>query len=108
MGLLDAAAHLLGQADGPMQGKDLGDQAHEGELWAPSKGVKTLDRTLYAAILREINTNGDASLFRKVERGPLRPERLHDLLVPVSCPGHFDRGSLRQRRQGSRASNSTH
>ncbi len=69
MSLLDAAAHLLGQADEGMRCKDLVEQARELGLWAPKRGGKTPDRTLYAAILREINTKGDASRFRKVERG---------------------------------------
>ena len=69
MGLLDAAVHLLGRADRPMQCKDLVEQAREQGLWAPKRGGKTPDRTLYAAILREITTKGDAARFRKVERG---------------------------------------
>ena len=69
MSLLDAAAHLLGQADEAMRCKDLVDQAREAGLWAPKRGGKTPDRTLYSAILREITTKGDASRFRKVERG---------------------------------------
>ena len=69
MSLLDAAVHLLGRAEGAMQCKDLVDQAREQGLWAPKRGGKTPDRTLYAAILREITTKGDASRFRKVERG---------------------------------------
>ncbi len=69
MSLLDAAAHLLGQADEATRCKDLVEKAREQGLWAPKRGGKTPDRTLYAAILREINTKGDASRFRKVERG---------------------------------------
>jgi hypothetical protein len=69
MSLLDAAAHLLGQADEAMRCKDLVEQAGEQGLWAPKRGGKTPDRTLYSAILREINTKGDGSRFRKVERG---------------------------------------
>ena len=69
MSLLDAAVHLLGQADGPMQCRDMVERARESGLWAPKRGGKTPDRTLYAAILREINAKGDASRFRKTERG---------------------------------------
>lgn len=69
MSLLDAAAHLLAQADEAMRCKDLVEQARELGLWAPKRGGKTPDRTLYSAILREITTKGDASRFRKVERG---------------------------------------
>jgi len=52
-----------------MQCKDMVERARESGLWAPKRGGKTPDRTLYAAILREINTKGDASRFRKTERG---------------------------------------
>ena len=69
MSLLDAAAHLLARAEGPMQCKDLVDQARAQGLWAPRRGGKTPDRTLYAAILREIVGKGDAARFRKAERG---------------------------------------
>ena len=37
-------------------------------LWSSPNG-KTPEATLYAAILREIGTKGDAARFRKVERG---------------------------------------
>ena len=52
-----------------MRCKDLVEQAGEQGLWAPKRGGKTPDRTLYSAILREINTKGDASRFRKATRG---------------------------------------
>ncbi len=69
MSLLDAAAHLLAQADEAMRCKDLVEQAREQGLWAPKRGGKTPDRTLYSAILREITNKGDAARFRKIERG---------------------------------------
>ncbi|OPZ24008.1 MAG: hypothetical protein BWZ02_02998 [Lentisphaerae bacterium ADurb.BinA184] len=69
MSLLDAAVHLLGQAEEPMQCKDLVERARAAGLWAPRRGGRTPDRTLYSAILREINTKGDASRFRRAERG---------------------------------------
>jgi len=69
MSLLDAAVHLLARAEGPMQCKDLVEQARAQGLWAPRRGGKTPDRTLYAAILREITSKGDAARFRKAERG---------------------------------------
>jgi hypothetical protein len=37
-------------------------------LWSSPNG-KTPEATLYAAILREISTKGEAARFRKVERG---------------------------------------
>ena len=69
MSLLDAAAHLLSLATGEaMRCKDIVDQVVARGLWAPGEG-KTPDRTLYAAILREIQKKGDKARFRKAERG---------------------------------------
>jgi hypothetical protein len=69
MSLLDAAAHLLSLGTGdPMRCKDIVDLAVERELWTPGEG-KTPANTLYASILREIKTKGDASRFVKAERG---------------------------------------
>jgi hypothetical protein len=69
MSLLDAAAHLLSLGTGDaMRCKDIVDLAVERELWTPGEG-KTPANTLYASILREINTKGDASRFIKAERG---------------------------------------
>ncbi len=69
MSLLDAAAHLLAQGTGdPMRCQDLVDLAVERGLWQRGTG-KTPANTLYAAILREITTKGDASRFVKAERG---------------------------------------
>ncbi|NLF33049.1 MAG: hypothetical protein GX591_19460 [Planctomycetes bacterium] len=69
MSLLDAAAHLLAQGTGdPMRCQDLVDLAVERGLWQRGTG-KTPANTLYAAILREITTKGDASRFVKADRG---------------------------------------
>jgi len=72
MSLLDAAAHLLslgtGDDPGAMRCQDIVDLAVERGLWQPGSG-KTPANTLYASILREINTKGEASRFVKAERG---------------------------------------
>ena len=69
MSLMDAAVDILSQGTGdPMRCKDIVDLAVQRGLWAPRTG-KTPDSTLYAAILREIVTKGDASRFAKTERG---------------------------------------
>jgi len=69
MSLLDAAAHILSLGTGdPMRCKDIVDLAVARSLWTPRTG-KTPASTLYAAILREITTKGDASRFVKTERG---------------------------------------
>jgi len=69
MSLLDAAAHLLSLGTGdPMRCQDIVDLAVERGLWQPGSG-KTPANTLYASILREINTKGEGSRFIKAERG---------------------------------------
>ncbi len=69
MSLLDAAAHLLSLGTGdPMRCKDIVDLAVARGLWTPGNG-RTPANTLYASILREIKTKGDASRFVKAERG---------------------------------------
>ena len=69
MSLLDAAAHILSLGTGDaMRCQDIVDLAAERKLWTPRAG-KTPANTLYAAISREIKTKGDASRFRKAQRG---------------------------------------
>ncbi len=69
MSLMDAAVNILSQGTGdPMRCKDIVDLAVKRGLWAPRTG-KTPASTLYAAILREIVTKGEASRFVKTERG---------------------------------------
>ena len=69
MSLLDAAAHLLSLGTGdPMRCKDIVDLAVARGLWSPGNG-RTPANTLYASILHEIKTKGDASRFVKAERG---------------------------------------
>lgn len=71
MSLLDAAAHILSLGTGdPMRCKDIVDLVVKRHLWTPGpRGGKTPASTLYAAILREITTKGDACRFVKTERG---------------------------------------
>jgi hypothetical protein len=65
---LDAAAQVLAAAGQPMRAKEMITAMAEQGLWSSPNG-KTPEATLYAAILREIGTKGDAARFRKVERG---------------------------------------
>jgi len=65
---LDAAAQVLAGAGQPMRAKEMIEAMAEQRLWSSPNG-KTPEATLYAAILREIGTKGDAARFRKVERG---------------------------------------
>ena len=69
MSLVDAAVSILSQGSGdPMGCKDIVAEAVNRGLWAPRTG-NTPASTLYAAILREITTKGEASRFVKTERG---------------------------------------
>ena len=65
---LDAAAQVLADSDQPLRAKEMIEAMAERGLWSSPNG-KTPEATLYAAILREINTKGAAARFRKVERG---------------------------------------
>src|SRR5262245_52540840 len=65
---LDAAAKVLGEADGPMNCKEMIDAMAGKGYWTSPAG-KTPASTLYAAILREITTKGTESRFKKTERG---------------------------------------
>jgi len=67
--LVGAAILLMQEANAPMRCMDLVKKAAERGLWSPKRGGKTPERTLYAAIEREIEKKGDASRFRKIERG---------------------------------------
>ena len=64
---LDAAAKVLGEAGEPMSCKAIVEKMLAEKLWQ-TKG-KTPQSTIYAAIVREIAAKGDASRFKKTERG---------------------------------------
>ena len=64
---LDAAAQVLAEAGEPLNTKTMVERMLAKGLW--QTGGKTPAATIYAAMLREINIKGDASRFRKVERG---------------------------------------
>jgi hypothetical protein len=64
---LDAAARVLREAGEPMNCGDMVKAMLEKGLW--KTGGKTPSATIYAAILREIAVKGDASRFRKTDRG---------------------------------------
>jgi hypothetical protein len=72
---IDAAARVLAEEGKPMGCKELiGAMAAKG-YWS-SPGGKTPAATLYSALLREIDTKGDAARFVKTGRGTftLRPQ----------------------------------
>ena len=64
---LDAAAKVLAEAGGPLNAKEMVERMLAKGLWKTNG--KTPAATIYAAIIREIATKGDAARFRKVERG---------------------------------------
>ena len=65
---IDAAAQVLGASKEPMTTKEMINAMAAKNLWK-TPGGKTPDRTLYSAILREINEKGKESRFKKTERG---------------------------------------
>lgn len=68
MSALDAAAKVLAEADEPLTSKAMIDAMATKGYWT-SPGGKTPQATLYAAILREINTKGADARFTKTDRG---------------------------------------
>jgi hypothetical protein len=65
--LLNLAAKILAEAGTALHCKEMVEKVLATGLWT-TKG-RTPAATLYSAILREITTKGDASRFRKAERG---------------------------------------
>jgi hypothetical protein len=65
---IDAAAQVLRKSGQAMRSQDMIAAMTEQGLWSSPNG-KTPHATLYSAILREIDTKGAASRFRKIERG---------------------------------------
>lgn len=68
MSALDAAAKVLGESAEPMATKAMIDAMSAKGYWT-SPGGQTPHATLYAAILREINTKGVESRFAKTDKG---------------------------------------
>ncbi len=72
LSILDAAVKVLEErdaADGPLNCTQMVERMTAKGYWSPARGGKTPANTLYSAVLREINTKGEASRFDKVERG---------------------------------------
>ena len=64
---LDAAAQVLTDAGQPMRCKDMVETMFAKGLWKTDG--KTPAATIYAAILREIQTKGTEARFKKTDRG---------------------------------------
>lgn len=65
---LDAATTLLAESGKPMTTKEMIEAMASKGLWT-SPGGATPERTLYSAILRELNLKGNDARFVKTERG---------------------------------------
>ncbi|MFO0915246.1 MAG: winged helix-turn-helix domain-containing protein [Pirellulales bacterium] len=65
---LDAAAKVLSEAGEPLTTKEMIEAMTTKGYWT-SPGGKTPRGTLHSAISREIATKGEASRFRKADRG---------------------------------------
>lgn len=68
MSQIEAAVAVLAKAKQPMNCKAMVEVMQVEGLWA-SPGGATPDATLYASILREINTKAKDARFKKVDRG---------------------------------------
>ena len=68
MSALDAAAKVLTESGEPMTTKRMIEAMAAKGVWI-SPGGATPDRTLYSALIREINTKGKDARFVKTERG---------------------------------------
>jgi len=64
---LDAAAQVLKDAKQPMRCRDIVQTMLDKGMWTTSG--KTPHATIYAAILREIQTKGEKARFKKTDRG---------------------------------------
>jgi hypothetical protein len=65
---IEAAIKVLAKAGEPMNCKTIVEAMTKQGLWK-SPGGATPDATLYASILRDINTKGKDARFKKVDRG---------------------------------------
>lgn len=65
---IEAALAVLAKAGEPMNCKAMVEAMAKQGLWS-SPGGATPDATLYASILRDINTKGKDARFKKVDRG---------------------------------------
>lgn len=68
MSAVDAAVKVLGESSEPLTTKQMIDAMAAKGYWT-SPGGATPDRTLYSALLREINAKGKDARFVKTERG---------------------------------------
>lgn len=65
---IEAAVQVLAKAGEPMNCKAMVEVMTKQGLWS-SPGGATPDATLYASILRDINTKGKEARFKKTDRG---------------------------------------
>ena len=68
MSALDAAAKVLAEAGEPLRAKEIIEQMAAKGYWT-SPGGATPHATIYASMMREVNTKGAESRFKKTDRG---------------------------------------
>ncbi len=68
MSAVNAAAKLLGEAKEPLTAQQMIERMAAKGYWK-SPGGRTPSHTLYSAIIRDIQRQGDDSRFRKADRG---------------------------------------
>lgn len=68
MSAIDAAAKVLAESGEPMTTREMIEAMATKGYWTSPAGA-TPDRTLFSALLREINTKGKDARFVKTERG---------------------------------------
>lgn len=68
---IEAAIIILGKSKDAMKCKAMVEAMQVAGLWS-SPGGATPEATLYASILREINTKGKDARFKKTDRGHFR------------------------------------
>jgi hypothetical protein len=74
MSQIEAAIKVLAEARKPMNCKAMVEAMAAKKYWSSPNG-KTPAATLYAAILRDVTTNGKDARFKKVERGQFALKR---------------------------------
>jgi hypothetical protein len=74
MSAIDAAAKVLAESAEPMSTKEMIQTMAAKGYWSSAAGA-TPDRTLYSALLREMNAKGKDARFVKTERGKFNVKR---------------------------------
>lgn len=85
LSMLDAAEKVLRESGRAMNTKEMIEAMATKAYWT-SPGGKTPHATLYSAILREIQTKGDAGRFRKADKGTFQLAAVNAVGPDVAPP----------------------